>query len=354
MLGLTDKERLVLYSLVRWPELNDIELSKKIPIKRPTITAIRNKLKKGGLYQDIIVPNLEMLGCEILTVRYGSFNPTANYESRKKYSSLDKFSEVFFKKSCDSQRIAMSASTSFTEIMKYVEYSNIVYSKNNLLSDEGIKHIFFPLKLSKILRFFDYAPILKYDFNINIKDEKPKIEFDSKEILVREFTENEKLVLYALVKYPDMNDGEIAKKVSMTRQSVNKMRKKFEEEGLIKLMRIPDMKKLGFEVMLFVHVSINPKFTMGERKEGIRHVLTSYPGIVFLLASNLETVVLGVAKTFTELKKSYNMFLSQYKKSDFLSKEPVEIIIPIEEIKEDINGRYHPLVKKILNIKTEV
>lgn len=354
MPNLTNKEKLVLYGLVRWPELNDIELSKRISCKRPTVTAIRNKLKKEGVYVDVIAPNLEMLGCEILTVRYGSFNPTKSYESRRKYSSLDRFPEVFYKQSGDTQRIAMSASTNFTEVMRYIEYSSIAYSRNNLASEDGIRHVFFPLKLSRMLRFLDYAPLLKQNFKINMPEDKATVDLTQRETQRREFTENEKIVLYAIVKYPDLNDGEIAKNVSMTRQSVNKMRRKFEKEKIIRRIRIPDVKKLGYEIMLFVHYSSNPRYTMEDRKGGIKHVLDTYPGITLMVAGNLETVVMGFEKTFTDLKRDYSQFLSLYKKSNYLTKEPVTMVLPTDGIKESTNGRYHPLLKKILQIKKEV
>jgi len=350
---LTGKEKLVLYSLVRWPTLNDIELSKKIPIKRPTITAIRNKLRKEGIYRDIIVPNLEMLGCEILTVRYGGFNPTTTYEDRKKYSSVNRFPEVFFKKSCDSQRIALSAAKNFTEVMEYIEYSNIIYDKHNLLGESGLKHVLFPLKLSKILRFFDYAPLLRKELEIDVEEKEVKQDLKPRVTKPRDFTENEKIILYALTKYPELNDGEIAKKISMTRQSVNKMKKKFEMEGMIRKIRVPDIKKLGFEVIVLVHFFIKPEHVMEEREASIEYTL-GYPNIVFLVSRNLESAVVGVAKTFTELKKAYTTFLSEYKRRDLMAKEPVMVIMPVEEIKDGMDGRYHPLVKKVLGIKKEV
>ncbi|MBM3309693.1 MAG: hypothetical protein FJY77_05495 [Candidatus Altiarchaeales archaeon] len=355
MAKLTEREKMVLYGLVRWPNLNDIELSKKIPVKRPTITAIRNKLKREDYFSDIIAPNFEMLGCEMLVFRYGSFNPIATYEVRKKYLAeiLEKFPEVFFRQTSDSQRVSISAYANFTEAMRYVEHAYMTYCKHDLLSNDGIRHIFFPLKLSKLLRFFDYSQLLKRDFRINLKDDKSPLESVFRDVERREFTENEKLVLYALVKYPELNDREIAKKVSMTRQSINKMRKKFEVEGVIKRIRIPNIKKLDYEVLALVHFFNNPKYSMEDRREGLKHVL-SYPAIVFLLVSNLESVVIGVEKTFTSLKKDYDKFLGWYKKADFIGKEPVMVVIPIEEIKEGTYGRYHQLVKKVLQIKHEV
>ena len=45
---LTDKEKLVLWGLVEHPELNDVELSKKLEVKRRTFSAIKTKLKNNG------------------------------------------------------------------------------------------------------------------------------------------------------------------------------------------------------------------------------------------------------------------------------------------------------------------
>ena len=49
-IALTDKEKIVLWGLCRYPLLNDEELSSKLNLKRSTLTAIKNRLKtKNGL-----------------------------------------------------------------------------------------------------------------------------------------------------------------------------------------------------------------------------------------------------------------------------------------------------------------
>ena len=77
---LTDKEKLVLWGLVEHPELNDVELSKKLEVKRRTFSAIKTKLKNNGVFSTLIVPDFNMLGCEILTVSYGNFNPGLTFD----------------------------------------------------------------------------------------------------------------------------------------------------------------------------------------------------------------------------------------------------------------------------------
>ncbi|MDD5112003.1 MAG: helix-turn-helix domain-containing protein [Candidatus Altiarchaeota archaeon] len=350
---LTEREKLVLYFLVKWPNLNDIELSRRIPVKRPTITAIRNKLRRDGLFYNVVVPNIPALGCELLVLRYGAFNPAFPYDARKKYSATAKFPEVFFKQSCDSQQVSLSAHSNFTDAMRYVEYSSINYNKHDLLTPDGLRHVFLPLAISKVLRFFEFAPLLKQEFEIRAHDGKYEEKQVQDNVVPRALTGNEKLVLYALVKYPEDNDGEIARKVSMTRQSVNKLRKKLEEDRLIARIRIPDMKRFGYEVMVMAHFFNNPKHPLEERKEGLKYTL-AIGNIVFMVVSNLESVIVGYQKSFTSYKREMNHFMEYYKKSDFVGKEPEIVIIPVEEIKESMNGRYHPLVKKMLGIEQEI
>ena len=44
---LTKKEKLVIYGLVRYPQLTDKELSEKLNLKHSTLTSIRHRLKEN-------------------------------------------------------------------------------------------------------------------------------------------------------------------------------------------------------------------------------------------------------------------------------------------------------------------
>lgn len=353
MIKLTDKDKLVFHTLVKWPDLNDIQLSKKINVKRPTVTAIRNKLEKNGLYTTTKVPDLERIGCELLTVRYGSFNPLTPYEVREKYVSTHKFPEVFYKRTTDRERIALSAATNFTEAKKYIEYSNQIYGKQGFLTDEGIIHVFFPFKVTKIFKLFDYAPLLKQHFNLQTEEEKIDIDTTFQEHEAIELSENEKKVFYALIKYPQQNDSEIAKKVSMARQRVSVMRKKFEKEELIKTIRIPDMKALGFNLLVLTHILVNPKSPLDERKHGIEKILKQANHIIHI-SGNLEIILISEFEDYEAYKKTHDDLVDYYKQHDLLHKDPTTRILLNTDIKLQMNTNYAPLLKKIFNIKNEV
>jgi len=50
-------------------------------------------------------------------------------------------------------------------------------------------------------------------------------------------TENEKLVFYTMIRYPGLTGGQIARRVSMSRQTVNAMKNRFISNGLEKANR---------------------------------------------------------------------------------------------------------------------
>jgi len=353
MIKLTDKDKTVFYSIIRWPHLNDTELSKKTNIKRSTITAIRNKLEKNKLYTTIKAPDLERLGCELLTVRYGGFNPLASYKVREKYTSTQKFPEVFFKRSTDRQRMALSAAENFTEVKKYIDYSNRVYGEHDFLTDEGIIHVFFPYKVSRIFRFFDYAPLLRQHFNLDFGGEQEVVDTNFLEKEKAELSENEKQVLYALVKYPQQNDNKVARKVSMTRQSVSAIRKKLEKEGFVKRINIPNLEALDFQILALTHIMVNPKSTLVTRKHGVQEVLNQ--GVhIFYISGNLEFVLISAYKDYPEYNKEYDRIISYYKEHDLLLKDPVTKIFITSDLRLSVDGRFALLVKKIMGIKAEV
>ena len=67
---LSKNEKVILWGLVRYPMLNDRQLSDKIRVRMSTLNAIKNKMKRMGLIYDRIVPNVEIMDYEILSVTW--------------------------------------------------------------------------------------------------------------------------------------------------------------------------------------------------------------------------------------------------------------------------------------------
>jgi len=81
---LTKNEEKVLYGLVKYPGLNDSELSSIIDVKFSTFTSIKRRLFDQGFFRKLTVPMLNYLGCELLAVIYTQFNPVIPLNERIK------------------------------------------------------------------------------------------------------------------------------------------------------------------------------------------------------------------------------------------------------------------------------
>jgi hypothetical protein len=348
----TEREKIVLYGLVKWPTLNDVELSERIGVKRPTLTAIRNKLEKERYYTTTRIPDFQKLGCELFVVKYGEFNPLTPFEVRKKYSGWQKFPESIFWVASDTARVGLSAGESYTEIKKHIDYSEQNYGEHDFHTDKGNTYLLFPMALSKIFNFLDFAPLLRRHFNLMVPD-KITVDTSFKKIEKRKFNKSERIIFYALVKYPNMGDSEISKKVLMTRQLVNTIRKKFEAEMLLHTVRIPDLNKLGFELLVFMHMRFKPHASLKVMEKGVEVIMEQNVNILHI-AGNLEATLFSVFKNYTDFQRTYDLIISFYKENDFLLANPEIRIFPIKDLRLLVYDRYAPLVKKVLGIEREV
>ena len=130
-------------------------------------------------------------------------------------------------------------------------YSDFFAMSNRLkdrLTDKGLiishqpeaENIMFPLRNSKFLNIFDYSEILRKKFNINAKlGEKEAIVPELETRNDRQISNIEKRVYMGLLANPDVVDNHVGKKIGVTRQSITKIRRRLEADGLIGYARIP-------------------------------------------------------------------------------------------------------------------
>jgi len=345
MIKLTDKEKRVFYALVRWPEQNDIQLSERLGIKRPTVTAIRNKLERGRMYETINLPLFDKLGCEIFLARYGNFNPLTPYEMRKKF--ISKFREIFFRMSTDTTRLSLGASQNYTEIKKYIDYSIRVYGDQGFIADEeDIIHTYFPYRLSKIHSFYNFAPLLNKYLQLNEK-EGVVVDTTLKKPVIEKLTVREKEILYELVTSPHKKDDTIARKLDVTRQTVNSTKNKLRSRGIIRTVRIPNLKKLGFELLVFSHSRFKPNMPLSTRGEGVKTALQQNTPILFV-SGNLEDVMISAYEDYSAFQRAYDQTFGFYKQKDMIRKNPTLKIVPLKDIKSIVFNNFEPLMTKLL------
>ena len=329
--NLTNKEKTVFFSIVKYPELNDIELSEKTGIKRSTVTAIKNRLKAEKFYNTFVIPNLPALGVKVLSILYGKFNPKYPRQERQKAGTFEsKLShpELVFLQTSDSESFGIYMSTDLTEIRKAQDYFILDYEAHDFY--DLVKRVFYPIELCDIYSFFNFSSTVARLFSM--KDDKPDIKPIWKGHSPINLTNTEKKIFHSIVKYPEANNIEISKKTGKTRSTVSKIRKRLLDEGLIRIVNMPTLDKLGCELMVSYHSAFNPKFPKKDRTDGTE-LMAKIVTPILHINGDIESSGLVAFKNYTEYTELSNKVLSFYKEKNYIQESPFFLFFPFQQLK---------------------
>ncbi|MCK5560827.1 MAG: hypothetical protein KAJ51_09555, partial [Thermoplasmata archaeon] len=173
---MTQKEELVLYGIIKFPNLNDRELADKIDVNASTIATIRNKLKSSDYYNIIRVPILQNLDYSSIIVSYDriSFLAPTTSPFRIIENISNKITNYFYMVSINDAWLGLAFAKDIVETQHIQDtIANIKYASN--LSIKTTYNEIFPLELSQINNFFNYSYLLEQLFGFNL--ETPRNEF---------------------------------------------------------------------------------------------------------------------------------------------------------------------------------
>jgi len=232
-ISLTDREGLVLWGLCRFPLLNDEELANKLDLKRSTLTAIKNRMKGKGWFSLNYIPNFYKLGCQFFTI----FDANFKSEKEKSLDLVKKTPNIVMSNYYDNKLLAGFTSDKYVDIKRFLEEISEI---------NGLKH-----KVNENSFFYDLDDVFLYDlsglvnslFDLKRKEKAVVCKFENG---ATELSINEKRVLHAVIKDPEMSSAEIAKKIWTSKPTVIKVKKKLLDEGYIYACIGLDFRKIGF------------------------------------------------------------------------------------------------------------
>jgi DNA-binding Lrp family transcriptional regulator len=349
---LSKNEKLILWGLVKYPMLNDRQLSDKIGVRMSTLNAIKNKMKRSGLIFDRIVPNVEIMDYEILAVCWTSLS-----------RSMSNKEDVGFLKKLFSEHPNTYSAMIFGDTLlslslyrNYTDYSRAEYrivkelNSKALIPSENIHTTLYPLSISQIRKNFDYTAVLERAFDIDPDGEDTndfnKVDMKKAREKVYHLTRKEKTILKGILEAPDMPDNKIASVLDTTRQAVARHKKELLELGVIKKTRVIDYAKLGFNILCLVEGHYNK---IGDEERGGPEVKQFRLPSFFAIYGNSETVSLSLFKDFEQFTQSKEIYLGAMKKFCELKADPyINLFSPRHTITIK-HQEYLPLVEEFLN-----
>lgn len=350
---LSPNEKAVFHALVRHTSLNDRELSEQVGVKLSTVTAIKNRLKSRGYFMTVRVPQLQRLGCEMLSVNYAHLNASVPPQKRLEVgrSLLADFPEIYYLASDERAGFALSLNRNYSAAKQNTERFFRVYSESEFLLSEGYEAAHFPFAQSRISTFFDGAAMLARDFGIEDAEERRAAREGMREFSTRtptvDLSRIEKKVFRGLVANPDLHDSSVAKQIDVTRQTVTKMRKSFEALGLIRTVRIPNLQMLGYEVLCLLHQRYRPSQTLEVRGTLEEPFYEKLP-VVFRVAGDMEAIEILAFRSFKEHVEAMVAISRFNREQRFVAREPEALTFALRDLFPIKNHIYDRAVDRVL------
>jgi len=345
---LTKNEKLLLYGIAKYPKLTDKKLSEKLELKHSTVTSIRNRLRENEYFRTITIPQLQNMGCKMLVAIYTNFSPLIPLGERVEITgeAIEVFDEIFFSVGEQDKGFSLSLAQDYASIGKINDIRTKTFGGRGLLEDEYPNMVVFPFEISKIYRFFDFAPLLKSSLELNIEpdEELEKVETFSEEEMT--FSDTEKNVYCMLIKYPDLSDSDIGSEMGVSRHTASRLRRKFESNNLIRWINLPNLKSLGFEILSFLHIQFDPRNSPDMEKD--EALLLMSDSTVFMASRMFEAVMISVYSNYDDYNKDTTRIMQTLKENKWIAQNPMIRTYSLHEMIFIKDFKFAPITRKVL------
>ena len=345
---LTPKEKKMLYGLIKHPNLTDKNISKKLKIKQSTVTSIRNRLKEKGYFRKLIIPRLQNMGCQMLVTIYTSFSPLIPLEERVEITgkTIEVFEEIFFSVGEQDKGFSLSLSKDYATIGKINDIRTQTFGGRGLLEEEYPGMVVFPFDISKVYRFFDFAPLLKKKFNLRFEDEEELTNLAFVHTKDLELTDTEKNVFCMMVRYPELSDENIGKEIGVSRHTVSRLRRGFESKNLIRRINLPDLKKFGFEILVFYHIRFDPR--KPPNIDNDEPALLMSDSSIFFASRQFEAVMISVYPDYDDFRLDSMNITQLLKHNKWIAEDPKILSYSLNNMVFIKDFKFAPITQKII------
>jgi hypothetical protein len=330
---LSPNEMLVLYALVLYPDF-------------------KNRLINRGILNTHVIPNMPMIGCEMVSVMWGSINPVGPFEKKLKgiKDVLGDIPECVWAVVDPRNIMAIMLFKNYTQFHDVGRRAWNTMIERNLIEPDNVNITNNPFAQSAIHRYFEFASLLKELYGVELKDTtKPRPPIGLVGPSIAHLTPVERKVFIGILKNPEMLDSNISEKIGVTRQSVTKIRRKLEAMGFMRTIRVPDLKMLNLELLVGTYGRTSREFSTMSSMEGFRLFETYKTSrFFFVLSSGVEFDFLSVFKDFRSYQIGSAEAIGFFKKSGALTELPANRLMSISEMRMIREHEYAPLVEKNL------
>lgn len=305
---LTKNEEMVLRGWIQYPDASGRELADILELNESSVSVAKRRLIDRGLFRRVVVPDFQNLGFELLTSGYGRIG-----WSSEPNTNITGLTDLLFCAVDRDRTLTIFVSENYTSTMDSVNRFEREHFAEDPAAAATFNYLHFSLVSDKIYNMFDYSYIFGLDKPPH-EDLAPEAHIGKAEMDVADLGKREWQVLMGLISNPGATDIALAEEVDMRRHTVARHRRTLEETGLIKKLVVPPLKEIGYEVMVATHCKFKPGSTLETREDMIEWIRVNAPHI-FLAASDRESFMVSVYKSFHEAKEMVRRIHTMHKNS---------------------------------------
>ena len=348
MVELTHKEKLMLYGLTKYPQLSDKQLSEKLNLKHSTVTTIRHRLKENEYLRKLIIPKLQSMGCEMLVVIYTHFSPLIPLLERIEITgkTIEVFDEIFFSVGEEDKGFSLSLSKDYATIGRINDIRTQTFGGRGLLEEEYPNTVVFPFEISKIYRFFDFSPLLNSSLELNLEVDETVENVDFGSTPGIGLSDTEKNVYCMLVSYPELSDTAIGREIGVSRHTISRFRRKFEDNNLMSKITLPNVVKLGYEILVFYHMRFNPRKPPNMEDNESASLMSDTT--VFFASRRFEAVMISIYRNYDDYKKDMMKIVQVLKENQWIAEEPIIRTYSLSSMAFLKDFKFAPIASKIM------
>jgi hypothetical protein len=294
---------------------------------------------------------LQHLGCELLTVNWAMLNASVPQTTRIDVGQalVVDFPEIFYIASDERAGFALSLNRNYSAARSNAERLFRVFSEREILLPEGFKAIYFPFSQSRLYNTFECGDLLASDFGITDREERPqgRDRFPFETVRSLDLSRIEKRVFRGIVANPDFHDSSVAKQIDVTRQTVTKIRRRFESLGLVRPLRVANLAALGYEVLALFHQHYRPNVQLEQRQEREELLFRKLP-VIFRVATDLESFEIMAFHDFSEYLRTAVAMSKFNREHRFIAREPDHLVFSMRQLYTIKNHVYSGTVEQAL------
>ena len=134
--------------------------------------------------------------------------------------------------------------------------------------------------------------------------------------------------------------------VGFSRNTISRMKKHFFEKNLLRNLTLPNLDKLGFEILSFYHLKFNSHNPPS--KEYIKNLDTA--STIFLASREFEIILISAYPGYQNYKEDKMHKIRFLKENDFISHDPLIRKYMFERMVIIKDFDFAPISKNILKI----